>query len=317
MNKYLRTNPVAVGIALGLLVFRIAALWFSWGMDLGQDCPQFFCRPYFPLTTIPAWGHIVLFPLSLLPTEIAKIVLFGLSLVGLLLLAQKLNLSSWMLCLVVSSPVFMQDMWYGQLSFLALFGTWLIMSNRDQSDWRIGFGLLLLSIKPQTSWLLCAAVVIMAIRDKRNLFSVGAPLGVFAVASFAIYGWWVKDWFIATHWMTTVSPLYPASAFIAIAILGVSMFVPKSNMDVIKYTVVLSLFSSPYILMYHNVLITMFFPILSVAAWVMFFVYKYPAIAFNGYMITTLACLLVVGDIVLRLTKPMVWDKLQVWRANL
>jgi len=284
--KDVKLKFLNLGIALGIFC-AIALQWQG-----GFDCLWFFCRPYHSGTTIPAFGHILLFPLTFLSFPYSWMMVVFITLSSIFFVHTVLRLSDWYLTVALLSPITWMELWLGQIEFLYMLGVALIVLDEEKrkSDWWTGVAILLLSVKPQMSWLLLVFVVWWIYKDGRNVGVVFIPLVLAGLLSFCFYGWWIPDWLRAIPNVYGWSAIYPYG-FLALPL----AWLPTNRRNKIFLTLLVSLVVNPHVLMYHSVLIALFIPFGHVVS-LMLFVFK----ALDLSIIIPLACLLVFGIICLK-----------------
>jgi hypothetical protein len=162
--------------------------------------PQYFLNP--------PWAIPVLLVFFSPPFEIARILLMT---VSLLIIAYTIlflrecfgGLSQVGLVVFALSTPFLATIWCGQLSALILLGFILILKefNRasPRAEW-LAIGIILLAVKPQTTYLLIIATCILALRTRRPYFASYMIIGLGALL---IAAFWVPD--LITGWSSTFS----------------------------------------------------------------------------------------------------------------
>ena len=185
----------------------------------------------------PTWALFPLIPFELFP--FGRELLFVVSLVSLAFVAKKLGAKPIGMIAFLLSPLVFDALLWGNIEWLTLLG--LVMNPL--------YGIWLLALKPQMTFILIAFILIMNWRKsglKSTLKIIALPILALLI-SFALYGFWVIKWFDYSQVTDVNVSFFPYSI-----ILGIILTILAFRRNDLRYALSASL---------------MFFPNLSPTVW--------------------------------------------------
>ncbi|PJF23422.1 MAG: hypothetical protein CUN56_00990 [Phototrophicales bacterium] len=241
-------------VFLGVLIGAVGATAILPG---GYDGWLYYLQPWFEQTTAPAWVHLFLFPVTLLPQypEPYRWMCLVLMTVVAVYAAGRVFRTPWWLALF-SFPM-LWNIWLGQVEFLPIIGVvlgWLVLRGRlHPYFW--GIGIVLLLTKVQVGWGLAVLITWWLMRGQgwRATLYAGGTAVILFVITLLVYPNWLP------LWLQSLSKLNPQSRFFNSAVFPIGIVawvfpllpVKMPRISRARLVAAATLLGSPYFATYH------------------------------------------------------------------
>ncbi len=184
----------------------------------------------------PPWAAILLIPFAIVPENIGQVLMTIAGAAAYAYTAHKLGANKLTIALLLFSPPFLYDIYYGNIDWLAVLGVVL-------PPW---LGLFFLAIKPQVGMIVVLYLFFAEWRKGGfwQVLKTFLPLGVVSIVSVIIFG----PWFLkipAVNQITMNGSLFPL-----ILPVGLAFAVTSIRKNDLRYALIASPMLSPYLLLY-------------------------------------------------------------------
>lgn len=276
-RRFLLSDIVFLGVLIG-------AVGATLTLPGGYDGWLYYLQPWFERTTAPAWVHLIMSPVTLLPSypEPYRWTILVLVTIIVVYVAARVFRTPWWVT-IFSFPM-LWNIWLGQVEFIPIIGAvlgWLVL-NRRLHPLYFGIGAVLLLTKVQVGWGLVALMAWWLMRDQgwRALVWSGVSAGALGLITLILYPNWV------TLWLDSLTELSPQSLFFNSAVLPFGIIawvfpllpIPMERLSRARLAAAATLLSSPYFATYHcSLLMSMsrrwillplsFLPIIPMTVW--------------------------------------------------
>ena len=246
----LPVSPLWLGVLIGLIIMTVI-------LPGGYDGWLYYFQAWREQTTAPAWVHLLLAPITLLPEYPAPwrwtvvVILTALA----IRLAVMLFGGRWVW--VVMGVPFLWTIWLGQIEFIAILGVmlgWLVIGYQIHPLWMGVAGIALIT-KVQVGWGIIALFAFWMILERRWRDMLWAIVtgGVILLITLIVYPNWIP------FWLDSLRQLSPSGRYFDSSILpfgllawGVALMpISMTRLSRLRLVAAATLLGSPYFANYH------------------------------------------------------------------
>ncbi|PJF29857.1 MAG: hypothetical protein CUN52_06230 [Phototrophicales bacterium] len=246
----LPVSPLWLGVLMGLIIVTMI-------LPGGYDGWLYYFQAWREQTTAPAWVHLLLAPITLLPEYPAPwrwtvVVLITAIMVRLAVL---LVGGRWLWA--ISSVPFLWTIWLGQIEFIALMGVmlgWLVVHYHLHPLW-MGVALIALITKVQVGWGIAVLFIFWLLIERRwwdLLYTVATAL-IILLITLLIYPNWIPLWLDSLRQLSPSGRYFDSSIFpIGLLAWGIALMpIRASKLQRLRLVACATLLGSPYFANYH------------------------------------------------------------------
>jgi hypothetical protein len=243
-------SPLWLGVLMGLIIMTMI-------LPGGYDGWLYYFRVWREQTTAPAWVHLLLAPITLLPEYPAPwrwtvVVLITAMMVRLAVL---LVGGRWLWAIL--SVSFLWTIWLGQIEFIALMGVmlgWLVVHYHLHPLW-MGVALIALITKVQVGWGIAVLFIFWLLIEYRwwdLLWTVAMAL-IILLITLLIYPNWIPLWLDSLRQLSPSGRYFDSSIFpFGLLAWGIALMpVRASKLQRLRLVACATLLGSPYFANYH------------------------------------------------------------------